>query len=136
MLIRPGEERKTTAISLAAALASGITDTNIIGSLLKQLGYPASVQPGHASPVAKEPVRTGHIGIYIPKEIGGATWYYRKRYKDRWQNSEKWKPFADIDHIPPKGSQKRIVLVGESVARGFFVDPGYTPAFVLETMLA
>jgi hypothetical protein len=136
MSIRHSKERKTVADSLAAALAAGITDNNIILPLLKQLGYPASV-PGLTSPIAKASVRTGNIGIYAPKEIEGATWYYRmEKYKNRWENIARWKNFADIDHIPPKGSQKRIVLLGESVARGFFVDPGYTPAFVLETMLA
>jgi hypothetical protein len=137
MFIRPGEERKTTATSLAEALASGITDTKIICPLLEQLGYPASIQSGAASPVAKKPVGTGNIGIYAPQVIEGATWYYREvRYKERWKNLDKWKNFANVDRIPPKGSQKRIVLIGESVARGFFIDPGYTPAFVLESMLA
>src|SRR5688572_24320491 len=42
--------------------------------------------------------------------------------------------WADIERIPAKRG-KRVVLLGESVARGYFYDPAVTPARVLEEML-
>ncbi|HLX09296.1 MAG TPA: hypothetical protein VKY89_15705 [Thermoanaerobaculia bacterium] len=44
--------------------------------------------------------------------------------------------WADVPAIERKGSRRRVILVGESVARGFFYDPCYTPAQVLEALLA
>ena len=44
--------------------------------------------------------------------------------------------WANVDRIPAKpASLKRIVLVGESTARGWFYDPAYTPAGVLKSCL-
>jgi hypothetical protein len=42
-----------------------------------------------------------------------------------------WRFCADVERIGKKGDKKRIVLLGESVARGFFFDPVYCPAQVL-----
>ncbi|MDJ0821788.1 MAG: hypothetical protein QNJ09_08275 [Paracoccaceae bacterium] len=46
-----------------------------------------------------------------------------------------WK-WARIPRILPKEGRRRILLLGESVARGYFYDPKFTPALVLERMLA
>jgi hypothetical protein len=43
--------------------------------------------------------------------------------------------WANAERIKAKGPRKRVVLLGESVARGHFYDPHYTPAAVLESML-
>lgn len=47
-----------------------------------------------------------------------------------------WGRWADIEEIPAKGERKRVVLLGESVARGYFYDPELTPAQILESALA
>ncbi|MCI0357900.1 MAG: hypothetical protein L0211_05350 [Planctomycetaceae bacterium] len=46
-----------------------------------------------------------------------------------------WRFWADIDEIPAKGARRRVLLLGESVARGYLFDPWLTPALVLERML-
>lgn len=46
-----------------------------------------------------------------------------------------WGMWAQHVKIPVKGSRKRVVYLGESAARGFLYDPGYTPAQVLESLL-
>ena len=46
-----------------------------------------------------------------------------------------WNNWASKEAIEPKRTKWRIVLVGESVARGFLYDPGFTPAAALEGML-
>lgn len=46
-----------------------------------------------------------------------------------------WHHWADIPTIPRKGERKRVLLLGESVARGFFYDPELNPAQILEATL-
>jgi hypothetical protein len=43
--------------------------------------------------------------------------------------------WANVQKIPPKGPRRRIVLVGESVARGFLYDPLFTPAQALQMIM-
>src|SRR5215203_4850946 len=47
---------------------------------------------------------------------------------------ERWHFWANVQRIPPKGSRRRIVLVGESVARGLLYDPQFNPALALQAM--
>ena len=44
--------------------------------------------------------------------------------------------WADVPRLDLKGARRRVLLVGESVARGFLYDPRYTPAEVLQALLA
>ncbi|MEK6276210.1 MAG: hypothetical protein AABM30_12895 [Actinomycetota bacterium] len=48
--------------------------------------------------------------------------------------AEEWRYWADVERIPPKQGA-RVVLLGESVARGYLYDPAVTPARVLGAML-
>jgi len=48
--------------------------------------------------------------------------------------TESWRFWADVDRIGPKRGT-RVVLVGESVARGYLYDPATTPARLLAEML-
>ncbi|SDW74010.1 hypothetical protein [Lysobacter enzymogenes] len=47
-----------------------------------------------------------------------------------------WAYWAQVQNIPAKSERQRILLLGESVARGMFYDPGYTPAQVLEQLMS
>lgn len=47
-----------------------------------------------------------------------------------------WPQWANVGRIGPKGAKRRVVLIGESVARGWFYQPHYTPAGVLQSLLA
>ncbi|HDY86192.1 MAG TPA: hypothetical protein ENI26_13720 [Methylophaga aminisulfidivorans] len=49
--------------------------------------------------------------------------------------SADWNFWAQQSTISAKKTAKRLVLAGESVARGMLYDPGYTPSQVLSTML-
>ncbi len=49
--------------------------------------------------------------------------------------AQDWNNWASKETIEPKRTRRRVVLVGESVARGFLYDPGFTPASALEGML-
>ena len=53
----------------------------------------------------------------------------------RVETGERWHFWANVQRIPPKGSRRRIVLVGESVARGLLYDPQFNPALALQAMM-
>jgi len=46
-----------------------------------------------------------------------------------------WRLWADVQLIPPKGERKRVLLLGESAARGYLYDPDFNPAKALEAAL-
>lgn len=43
--------------------------------------------------------------------------------------------WANVQKIPPKGPGRRVVLVGESVARGLLFDPQFNPALALQRIM-
>lgn len=81
--------------------------------------------------VADEEPESGRIGVWQPVERDGRVSYMRIQGLPD-SESRAW---AEVAEIPPKGERRRIVLLGESVARGFYSDPWLTPAQVLQTHL-
>jgi hypothetical protein len=71
-------------------------------------------------------VRPGFVGIW---EAGPQGHERSAALRDEWRL------WADVQSIPPKGERKRLLLLGESVARGFSYDPDFNPAKALETAL-
>lgn len=53
----------------------------------------------------------------------------------RVNTDDPWHLWANIQKIPPKGSRRRVVLIGESVARGLLYDPHFTPALALQQIM-
>lgn len=51
------------------------------------------------------------------------------------EKKQEWAYWASVGRIPPKGARRRVVLLGESAARGFFYDPLFNLAKALELML-
>ncbi|MCP5054470.1 MAG: amino acid adenylation domain-containing protein, partial [bacterium] len=130
---RPLESRKELAIQLAHLIATQSSDREQIQALQKQLGLGT---PSPTPSTAKTPVEThreqeqGPVGIWVPQVKNGKTYYTR----DLKYQAE-FKDWAKVHQIPPKSSKTRIVYFGESVSRGYLLDPFYTPAQVLETLL-
>jgi hypothetical protein len=80
-------------------------------------------------------VNTDQIGLWSKRAGSNGVSYVRadSRSSADWRLArERW---ADVEIIPPKSKRRRIILLGESVARGYFYDPLYTPASVLQTLL-
>ncbi|HKP81702.1 MAG TPA: hypothetical protein VJT69_06780 [Pyrinomonadaceae bacterium] len=53
----------------------------------------------------------------------------------RVETGDPWHFWANVQRIPPKGPRRRIVLLGESVARGLLYDPQFNPARALQEMM-
>lgn len=66
------------------------------------------------------------IGIWEEQADSNGTFIRNKKRKNEYMY------WADMEEFPAKSDKKRVVLLGESVARGYFYDPYYTPAKVLE----
>jgi hypothetical protein len=53
----------------------------------------------------------------------------------RVETGDPWHFWANVQTIPRKGPRRRIVLLGESVARGLLYDPQFNPARALQEMM-
>src|SRR5215831_2426728 len=84
--------------------------------------------------VVNNPSASSHkgdrVGIWERITKDGKSYFTRSL--DR---SEEWNYWANVGQIDSKGGKRRIVLIGESVARGYFYDPTFTPAKALEMIL-
>ena len=76
------------------------------------------------------PRNSKHIGIWERKIENGKTSFVR-----RMDTMGEWHLWANLGRIEPKGSKRRILFLGESVARGYLYDPDFTPAIALQTIL-
>jgi len=69
------------------------------------------------------------VGIWEARnEAGGRSFV-------RVNTGEPWHLWANVQKIPPKGPRRRIVLLGESAARGYLYHPRFTPAQALQQMM-
>jgi hypothetical protein len=71
-----------------------------------------------------------NVGIWGRKVINGKVTFVR-----RLEAMDEWHFWADVGRIDAKSEKLRVLFEGESVARGFLYDPGFTPAFALQTIL-
>jgi len=99
--------------------------------LITQLSVTQS-HPGAFTEGPSEPADpTGKILVGIWEAVDDA----QGRSFVRVETGERWFFWANVQKIPPKGSRRRIVLVGESVARGLLYDPQFNPALALQAMM-
>ena len=70
------------------------------------------------------------IGIWERKEENGKVCFAR-----RVDMMEVWHFWANVGRIEAKSSKLRVLFIGESVARGYLYDPGFTPALALQMIL-
>lgn len=82
-----------------------------------------------SAPVAPPSAGTVRVGIWERRGARAGTPFVRV------QGAGDWHLWADVQEIRAKGAAPRVLLIGESVARGFFYEPFVTPALVLAAML-
>ena len=71
-----------------------------------------------------------HVGIWERRLENGRTSFVR-----RLDMRDEWHYWTNLSRIEPKGSKRRVLLMGESVARGYLYDPDFNPALALQKML-
>ena len=71
-----------------------------------------------------------HVGIWERKIENGKPYFAR-----RLDAMGEWYFWAKLGRIDAKGTKRRVLLIGESVARGYLYDPEFTPALALEKIL-
>lgn len=74
--------------------------------------------------------REGDIAIWERKMENGKAAFVRSL-----DTMDEWHFWANIARLEPKGTKKRVLYIGESVARGYLYDPDFTPAMVLQMIL-
>jgi hypothetical protein len=68
------------------------------------------------------------VGIWERKPEG-------KEFVRQANSPGEWKFWANRSRIPAKVGHRRVLLLGESVARGYLYDPHFTPADALQSIL-
>lgn len=114
-------ELKSFSAATAEALVRGegsLEFARRLGLLGEQNGHSPGFPPGW-------------VGIWQPKTEDGQRVFVRSQTR-----MEEWTYWAELQKFPAKSDRKRVVYLGESVARGYFYDPKFTPAAVLEQFLA
>src|SRR5215208_4815961 len=71
-----------------------------------------------------------HVGIWERKVENGKTCFVR-----RMEAMNEWLMWANVGRIEARGSKRRVVFIGESVARGYLYDPEFNPALALRIIL-
>lgn len=113
---------------LAESLCSedGLAAFRLMVQLQNLSAAPSRRAETNAEDTARRCVR---VGIWERQEKNGAAAFVRTSGKDAWPL------WADVQEIPAKTAKQRVVLIGESVARGFYYDPDANSASVLQAML-
>lgn len=123
---RPPELLKAYAARLARVALFG-RGADVV-RLIRVAGlYGRAAKPGDSVGVRAAPDR---VGIWQRTAEEGTTSFVRSM-----DMLHEWHAWANIGRIEPKGAKLRVVLIGESVARGTLYDPHFTPAQVLELIL-
>ncbi|WP_405364899.1 hypothetical protein [Kitasatospora sp. NBC_00039] len=122
---RPSDSLKFFADQLARQLS---TDD---GARLAQLLRLLSTDPPGPAPApgaSAGPPDVQRVGIW--QRTGGDEPFVRDQ-----ERRLEWPMWANAGEIPAKAGGRRVLLLGESVARGFLYDPAYNPAGVLAALL-
>lgn len=123
-MLRPNKILKNVADRLANVLAS--ERASDVLPLLAQLDLSSiSRQPTDSAPMETD----ARIGIW-ERHIKNREVVYT-----RVMGTEPWSLWAEVGLFRVRPGMKRVVFLGESVARGFFYDPHFNPAMALKSIL-
>lgn len=131
MMDRPLESLKSFSNRLAQTVASA--DVSELIRMLRLAGLLGSSAAGpernglaHSAKVSNP----DRVGIWQRDRASGDAHFVRSM-----DAVGEWFYWANVGRIEAKNSKPRIVLVGESVARGYLYDPEFTPALALQATL-
>lgn len=122
----------TSDRAIAARLAKRLMveeDPAAVCRILEEEKCIAVSQPTALDHTTTESATPRRVGIWEAREEGGETWFVRCNELDMWGL------WARCERISARSSKTRIILLGESVARGFLYDPHYNCAAALQEAL-
>ena len=115
-------------IARAICASDGAQVQALCNSLATLMPPPTGLPSAKAG--VRQPSNSNRIGIWAREESDQNPGYRRL---DRYRSE--WRLWADVEEIPAKSKGPRIAFLGESVARGYFYDPVFAPAAVLQKLL-
>jgi hypothetical protein len=119
---------RAAAVRLAQLLGDG-RGAEALVELQKLNQAQTSPRPQADIPFGVPADPTDLVGVWRPEPTDDGTALRRDDAKlDVWL----WR---NTEYVPAQGNAKRVVLLGESAARGWLFDPVFTPADVLERNL-
>lgn len=126
------EHLRAEADRLAALLADvqGAEILARLQQLAAGLREPEPVLPGGGCGAAGLPAGPGDVAIWHAERVPGGIELRRRDVAG--VNPWHW---ADVDYVPPPHGARRVVLIGESVARGWAYDPMISPFMVLSRQM-
>lgn len=120
---RPPDALAPLTRRLAELLASD--EGTLVLAQLQRIGLLRAEPPAAAGGRPRE-----RVGVWDPVAAGDGHREFARSAACRGE----WRFWADVERIPAKRGP-RVVLLGESVARGYLYDPALTPAAVLQAAL-
>jgi hypothetical protein len=135
---RPSESLKSFADRIARAAASDeaaqlIRLLRLSGLIADPGGDSAPPRPAPTAYVCDPsvpPTESQHVGVWERRTENGKTSFVR-----RLEMMDEWHFWANLARIEAKGPKRRVLFMGESVARGYLYDPDFTPAVALQMIL-
>ena len=135
---RPPESLKAFADRMARAAASNdaaelvrlLRLSGLIGNPGEDVAPPDLVPKAYVCEPSVPPIESRHVGIWERRTENGKTCFVR-----RLEMMEEWHFWTNAGRIEAKGARPRVLLMGESVARGYLYDPDFTPAMALQMIL-
>lgn len=127
-----GVELQDASVAAAGRLARLMADGKGAEALAEmQKLYRSRAEQRHpdAVPFGAGPADDGLVGVWRPERTDDGIALRRD------DSTLDWWLWRHADHIPAAGGAKRVVLVGESTARGWLFDPAFNPADALARYL-
>jgi hypothetical protein len=122
------QEQRRTADRLAQLLGDQRGAETIVE--LRRLAHPRSAAQWQPRP--PQAARPRFVGVWEIVDTPGGPGLRRRQKVPLWDSCV-WSSEGDV---PGKADAKRVVLVGESAARGYLLDPVFNPAIALRRYLA
>ncbi len=123
----PGMERLCDELARTIASRDGGRTFRLMARMRRcAAGTDAEAVDGASAPAARDGAT---VGLWRLQDESAGRCYVRGGHDD-------WTLWADVERIEPRSSKPRVVVMGESVARGYFYDPHWNAVSALRDMLA
>jgi hypothetical protein len=109
------DEREEMLKSMAAEMAAALSREPGASALPLMQRFGFLPEPGAGATANADAPRSAAIGIWEPRGPAAPGFYDRSKAR-----RDEWALWADVPTLTPKGERKRVVLLGESAAYGYF----------------